>query len=372
MKRKLTKNFEWSILICTILLIVIGLFAIFTATASYEHEEFKKQIIWLIISMPFFILFMLVDYETWAKLSPIFYGISIIFLLVVLFSKAKYGATSWLTIKNVSIQPAEFTKISVILFLALVMSKMKKSGGEKEINRPTRILLLLLIFSVPVALIIKQPDFGTAMAFVVAFVLMLFNSGIYKRYIITTLAIIVVVLPLLYFFILPKYAPHAKTRIDVFLNPNLDPRGAGYNITQSKLAIGAGELFGMGYLKGNQTQLGFLYPKSTDFIFSVIGEEMGFIVAAIIIIIYVVLINKSIYVAKTAKDDLGSLIAIGIAGIFLFHMTENIGMTIGLLPITGVPLPFVSYGGSSLLSNLIMIAILLNISGNRQKAIFTD
>ena len=176
-------------------------------------------------------------------------------------------------------------------------------------------------------------------------------------------------MPLLYFFILPE---HAKTRIDVFLNPDLDPRGAGYNIIQSKLAIGSGQLFGMGILKGNQTQLGFLYPKTTDFIFSVIGEEMGFVVAAGIVITYVVLITKAIYVAKTAKDDLGSYIAMGIAGIFLFHMVENIGMTIGLLPITGVPLPFVSYGGSSLLTNLILIALLLNISGRRQKAIFVE
>ena len=128
----------------------------------------------------------------------------------------------------------------------------------------------------------------------------------------------------------------------------------------------------MGYLKGNQTQLGFLYPKSTDFIFSVIGEELGFVVAGSIIILYVVLITKSISIAKTARDELGSLIASGIKGIFFFHMIENIGMTIGMLPITGVPLPFVSYGGSSLLSNLIMIALLLNISGRRQKNIFIE
>ena len=128
----------------------------------------------------------------------------------------------------------------------------------------------------------------------------------------------------------------------------------------------------MGILKGNQTQLGFLYPKTTDFIFAVIGEEMGFIVSASVIILYVILLVKSVKIAKTAKDDIGSYIAIGIAGIFFFHMAENIGMTIGLLPITGIPLPFVSYGGSSLLSNFIMIGILLNISGRRQKAIFID
>ena len=198
---------------------------------------------------------------------------------------------------------------------------------------------------------------------------MLFTAGISKKYIITGILLVIIIIPLLYFFVLP---PHAKQRIQVFLNPAVDPRGSGYNLTQSKIAIGAGQLTGMGYLKGNQTQLGFLYPKSTDFIFSVIGEELGFVVAGSIIILYVVLITKSISIAKTARDELGSLIASGITGIFFFHMLENIGMTIGMLPITGVPLPFVSYGGSSLLSNFIMIALLLNISGRRQKNIFIE
>ena len=205
------------------------------------------------------------------------------------------------------------------------------------------------------------------MAFIISTLLMLFVAGIDKKYIIIVALIIAVSLPLAYFYVLPE---HAKTRIEVFLNPNLDPRGAGYNIIQSKLAIGAGRIFGMGLLKGNQTQLGYLYPKTTDFIFSVIGEELGFIFSSAVIILYVIMITKAIKVAKTAKNDLGSYIAIGIVGIFLFHMLENIGMTMGLLPITGVPLPFVSYGGSSLITNFICIAMLLNISGRRQKTIF--
>ncbi len=146
----------------------------------------------------------------------------------------------------------------------------------------------------------------------------------------------------------------------------------GYNVIQSKLAIGAGQAFGMGFLRGNQTQLGYLYPKTTDFIFAVIGEEMGFVVAGAVILLYVILITKAVQVAKTAKNDLGSYIAIGIAGVFFFHMVENIGMTMGMLPITGIPLPFVSYGGSSLLTNLILIALLLNISGRRQRALFVE
>ena len=196
---------------------------------------------------------------------------------------------------------------------------------------------------------------------------MLFVSGIDRKYIITAILLVIVMVPLLYMFVLPE---HAKKRIDVFLNPEADPKGSGYNVIQSKIAIGAGELTGMGILNGNQTQLGYLSPKTTDFIYSVIGEEMGFVVAGAVVLIYVTLITRALYVAKTAKDDLGSYIAAGISGIFLFHMTENIGMTMGLLPITGVPLLFISYGGSSMITSFICIGLLLNISGNRKKTIF--
>ena len=369
MRKKIFKNMEWGILICTILLIIVGLIALYSATQeTATQEELKKQLIWLAISIPIMILVICINYEVIAKISPIFYGLFLILLIAVLFTKSVNGATSWFDLGIFSFQPSEFAKIFVILTFALVITKIQ-SRGRDEISRPTRLLLSLLTIAVPVLLIIKQPDYGTALAFLVATVFILFTAGIKKRYILGAILILIIMLPILYFFVLPE---HAKTRIDVFLNPNLDPRGSGYNVIQSKLAIGSGQLFGMGLLKGNQTQLGFLYPKTTDFIFSVIGEEMGFVVTAGIVIIYVVLITKAIYVAKTAKDDLGSYIAIGIAGIFLFHMVENIGMTIGLLPITGVPLPFVSYGGSSLLTNLILIALLLNISGRRQKAIFIE
>ena len=194
-------------------------------------------------------------------------------------------------------------------------------------------------------------------------------SGLDKKYIILAILLLVILVPVAYIYILPD---HAKTRIDVFLHPEQDPRGSGYNLIQSKLAIGSGQLLGMGLFKGNQTQLGFLSPKTTDFIFSVIGEEMGFIATIAIVILYIILITKTIYIAKTAKDNIGSYIAIGIGGIFFFHMAENIGMTIGLLPITGVPLPFVSYGGSSLITNFICIGLLLNISSRRQRSIFVD
>ncbi len=295
-------------------------------------------------------------------------GISIILLIAVLFTTPVNGAKSWFELKLFTFQPSEVAKIFVILTLASLLCKIQE-GGRNELNKPRKLLTCLAIVIVPTILIIMQPDYGTAMAFLVATFLMLFVAGLNKKYIIVTLIAIILLSPLVYKFILPD---HAKSRIQVYLNPEIDARGSGYNIIQSKLAIGSGKLFGMGVLKGNQTQLGFLYPKTTDFIFSVISEEMGFIIAGSVIIIYVIMITKAVYIAKTAKDDLGTYIAMGIAGIFLFHMIENIGMTMGLLPITGVPLPFVSYGGSSLLTNFALLAILMNISGRRQRSIFAE
>ena len=351
-----------------ILLIGIGFVALYSATISSNTDELIKQIIWFIIGIPIMIAITLIDYKLIAKASPFFYGIVLILLILVLFTNPINGATSWFEIGSFSFQPAEFAKIFVIITFASVIVKIQ-SKGKDEISRPSKILISLIVVAMPVILIVKQPDYGTALAFLVASMMMLFCAGLNKKYIIVTFFIAIISLPILYFFILP---PHAKTRIDVFLNPNLDPRGSGYNVIQSKLAIGAGKVFGMGLTKGNQTQLGFLYPKTTDFIFSVIGEEMGFVIAGAIIVLYVVLITKALFIAKTSKDDLGAYIGAGIAGVFLFHMLENIGMTMGLLPITGVPLPFVSYGGSSLLTNMVLVGLLLNISSRRKKTMFIE
>ena len=369
MNKRFLRNIEWGILVCSVILLLIGLIALFSATQESGYSEFKKQILWFIVSIPIVIIVMLVDYNTIAKLSPFFYGLFILLLIGVLFTEPVNGAKSWYKItETLKFQPSELAKIFVIMFVAWVMVKIQ-NNNKNEINRIPKLLIVLASVGVPLFLIILQPDYGTAMAFIVATCFMLFAAGIDKKYIITAFLLILIIVPIADLYVLPE---HAKTRIQVFLNPNIEPRGAGYNIIQSKLAIGAGKLFGMGILKGNQTQLGYLYPKTTDFIFSVIGEELGFIFAGAVIVLYIVMITKAIYVAKTAKNDLGSYIAIGIAGIFSFHMIENIGMTMGLLPITGVPLPFVSYGGSSMITNFMCIAMLLNISGRRQKTIFLN
>ena len=274
MRKRELKNMEWGLLIVAIILSIIGIIALFSATQETEYDEFKKQIIWFGVSIIIMVIVMLINYETLVKLSPIFYGIFIILLIAVLFTKPINGATSWFDIGSFSFQPSEFAKVTVILFLTFIISKIQERYVE-DINKPTRLLIIFVAFAIPLLLIIKQPDYGTAMAFCIALAMMLFTAGLDKKYIIGAVLIVCISIPILYNFILPE---HAKKRIDIFLNPESDPRGSGYNIIQSKLAIGAGQLTGMGLLKGNQTQLGYLYPKTTDFIFSVIGEEMGFII----------------------------------------------------------------------------------------------
>lgn len=366
MRNKLLKNTEWAVLIVSIILFIIGTVALFSATQTTELEEFKKQIRWFVVSIPFLILAMTIDYNIIVKFSPLLYVVSIGMLVGVLFTEPINGASSWFKIgESFTFQPSEIAKVAVILFMAFILNKLQIKG-RKEINKIWKLLIYFILVGIPILLIIKQPDYGTAMAFITALLCMLFVSGLDRKYIILAVVAIVIAAPIVY----THLPAHALSRIDSFLHPENDIRGASYNMYQSKLAIGAGQVFGMGLLKGNQTQLGFLYPKTTDFIFAVIGEELGFVATVSIVILYIVLITKAVFIAKTAKDNIGSYIAIGIAGIFLFYMVENIGMTIGLLPITGVPLPFVSYGGSSLITNFICIGLLLNISSRRQKAIF--
>lgn len=368
MNIKKLRKIEWWIPLCAIVLCGIGLVALFSASYDSGLDEFKKQAIWMVVSIIIMIILMLIDYKLLIKISPVLYGISIISLIAVLFTEPINGARSWFEIGDgaFSFQPAEISKIFIILFLSYVISRIQIKGRD-QINRIPKLAIILLVVALPLGLIIIEPDYGTASAYIVAVALMIFVAGIDKKYIITAVAIIVIAVPVTYQFILPE---HAKTRIDTFLNPEADPRGAGYNVLQSKLAIGAGQITGMGILEGNQTQLGYLYPKTTDFIFSVIGEEMGFIVAAGVVILNVIIITKSIQIAKGIKDEAGAYVATGIAGVFLFHTLENIGMTMGLLPITGVPLLFVSYGGTSMMTSFMSIGILLNISSQRKNGMF--
>lgn len=220
---------------------------------------------------------------------------------------------------------------------------------------------------VPILLVIKQPDYGTAMVMLAIIAFMLFVGGLDYKYVIAAVIVVVVGIPLAYQYVLPE---HAKDRITVFLNPETDPQGAGYNIIQAKLAVGSGQMWGMGLLEGNQTQLGYLPMKVTDFIYAVISEEMGFVFSVAVVGLFVLLIIRGYTIAKTSEDVYGSLIATGITTMWLAHFLENVGMNIGLMPITGIPLPFISYGGSSMITNFIGLGLLLSVSAKRNKKMF--
>ena len=215
MRRRELKNMEWGLLVVAIILSIIGIVALFSATQETEYDEFKKQIIWFAVSLIVMVIVMLTNYETLVKLSPIFYGIFLILLVAVLFTKPVNGATSWFDIGGFSFQPSEFAKVAVILFLAFIISKIQERYVE-DINKPSRLLIIFVAVAIPLLLIIKQPDYGTAMAFCIALAMILFTAGIDKKYIIGAIIIAGISIPILYNFILPE---HAKKRIDIFLNP---------------------------------------------------------------------------------------------------------------------------------------------------------
>ncbi len=370
MFKNLLKNTDWILFACVILLFVIGIIAIYSAgyATDVNKDEYIKQIVWFGVVLAMIIVIWCIDYNVFDIFGYILYAINFILLILVLFMPSIMGASSWFNLGGILYQPSELMKIAYIICSAKFMSILKNNinkNDKKKRNIMIAVLALLLI--VPLALIILQPDFGTAIAFLFIAAFMIFKYGIKYRYIFIAIAVILILIPIVYFFLLN---PTQKQRIKVFLDPELDPLGSGYNAIQSKIAVGAGMLFGTGLLNGAQTQYGYLPIKSSDFIFSVISEEMGFIMSTIVVLIYALLILRLITISKNARDDFSSFMVIGIAGMFCFHFMQNIGMTIGILPITGVPLPFVSYGGSNMITSGIAVAIALNVSARKSKNVF--
>ncbi len=370
MFKTLLKNTDYILIITVLALFVIGVFGIYSAGHNdADNTEYIKQIAWFSAVFVVAIFLWAIDTSMFEIFGYILYAVSLVLLIVVLAMPSIYGASSWFRIGGFSYQPSELMKIGFIICTAKVMSMYIENRESPQPNNKKKIILLLVIatlFAVPMLLIILQPDFGTALVYIMILAFMVFKLGLKYRYIIVGILLLAVLLPTVYNF-LPE---HAKTRIDVFLNPELDPLGDGYNAIQSKIAVGAGMFLGTGFLKGSQTQYDYLPVQSSDFIFSVISEEMGFVVSALVVILYLVMLLRILKISSDARDNFSSFIAIGIAGMFTFHFIENIGMTIGLLPITGVPLPFVSYGGSNLLTSGVAIGLLLNISARKTQNTF--
>ena len=356
MIKNLLKNTDWVILLIVTILFVIGVIGIYSAgynTELYKFDYIKQIIFFGIMIIPISIVWI-VSYRIFDIFGILTYIGSLGLLVLVLFTRPIYGATSWFDLEFMSFQPSELMKIGYILTTAYALVKFKKY------NYLIAILLVLPI----IGLLALQPDLGTAMSFAVICAIMLFVSGFKYRYIFVALVILSIIVVLAYNFVLNDIQ---KARIDVFFDPTLDPLGSGYNAIQSKMSVGAGMLFGTGITNGVQTQYGLLPVKTSDFIYSALSEELGFIVSILIIVLFVILIVKILLHARREKDLFAKYILSGIAGMYIFHFIQNIGMTMGLLPITGVPLPFVSYGGSNLITNLIAMSIVLNITGRSKK-----
>lgn len=370
--KNLLKHTDYIVLACVVILFIIGVIGIFSAgyNTDINKNEYIKQIIWFSAVSVMIVVIWAIDYNFFDIGGYALYLINVILLGVVLFMPSLMGASSWFNFGGFLYQPSELMKIGYIICTAKFISVFKNSLTQTDKKKKILYVIGLgLLFIIPVGLIMLQPDFGTAMAFCFILAFMLFKSGLSYRYILIGFILVLILVPIIYFLLLN---PTQQQRIKVFINPNLDPLGSGYNAIQSKIAVGSGMLFGTGLLKGAQTQYGYLPIKSTDFIFSVISEEMGFVMSVIVILVYVVLLIRLIWISKNARDDFSSLMVIGVAGMMFFHFAQNIGMTIGLLPITGVPLPFVSYGGSSMITNGIAIGICLNVSARRAKQTIFD
>jgi|LFRM01.2.fsa_nt_gb rod shape determining protein RodA len=386
-KKNAIKNFDFLLLFIIILLTGFGLIGIALATrspmegtegaiaeaiGSFNLQQVKLQIIWFATGLVLMIIVVSVDYHKINDLAPYAY-LAVIGLLVIVkfFGTTGGGAQRWIAIGSFRMQPSEFTKITVILILARIMAR-EDEEEEEGINDFKTIGKLIIALALPLALIIIQPDMGTAMVLAVIFAGMVFVAGIKYKYLFIALAAAVAAVPVVWYTILDDFQ---KKRIQVFLNPGMDPLGDGYHVLQSIISIGSGQLTGQigraGLLGDNLlSQLDFLPAKDTDFVFSVTTEALGFIGGITIIVLYYLLIMRTLRVARRSRDKLGSYICVGVASMVLFHVFENIGMSMGIMPITGIPLPFISYGGSSMWTNMISFGLVLNVGMRRQKINF--
>ncbi len=356
------KQLDYILISTVILLAAFGILMIASATKS---EPGNRHILVQSIAVGMGIVAMLIvaaiDYETYTDFSKFLYiGSIAILVFVLLFGQGKEetGANSWIRLGSINLQPSELVKLTFCVTFAPLLSKYRDS-----INSPKTLCKLLLYFGILAGLVLLQNDTGTALVFLFMFLCMLFMAGLSYKYIIATVLSVAAFMPFA-FFVLMK--PYQRERILVFFDPERDATGSGYQVLQSKIAIGSGEFVGRGYMQGPQNQLSMLPEKETDFIFGVIGEEFGFIGCVIALLLLFILIIRCIHIGMQAKDSTGSFICIGIAAMFIFHTFENVLMCIGLMPVTGIPLPFLSYGGSSALTNFLAVGLVLSVWNRRR------
>ena len=353
--RRLIKNFDmWLVIIC-LLLGCAGIASIYSTTHFMKDSDlFLRQIMWLGMGLLAMFVTTLFNYRTIKRWAYIIYGLSIILLVAVIFiGKSALGAQRWLMLGPFSFQPSEFAKLALFVALAKYLTP---ETMERKRFYSRDLFICLILFIIPFLLIMKQPDLGSALVLIPGFIAMLYFAGAGIKYLLALLGIGAGISPVVWLFL----KDYQKARLFVFFNPNMDPLGAGYHLAQSKITIGSGKLLGKGFLMGTQTQLRFLPKQHTDFIFSVIGEEFGFIGVSCVLILYLLIIYRSMRATLTG-DLFGRLLVVGIISGIIFQIFVNIGMSTGIMPVTGIPLPFLSYGGSSLIFTFIGIGLILNI-----------
>ncbi len=348
-----------SILITVMMLLSgFGLVMIYSATRfNLERAEqiptgtMERQMIFVTAGMIVLAIFSWIDYREYKSFLPLIYGSIIVLLVAVFLFEEVNGAQRWIPIPLFNLQPAEFAKPITIITLAYVLGQ----GSEQETLRWKRMLQAVAIAALPAALIVLEPDLGTTLTIPFVLLVMLFASGASWKQMFSL--VFTGVLAVVVAFRFDLLADHQQNRISVFLDPNIDPQGLGFQLRQSKLAIGSGQLTGKGLFQGTQTNLAYVPEAETDFIFTAVGEQLGFIGGVIVIAAFLVLIWRLLVIAAQSRDRFGSLIAVGIAGMMVFHVFVNVGMTVGIAPVTGLPLPFLSLGGSFYLAMAVSVGI---------------
>ena len=357
--RRLINNFDWILLATLVVIGVLSICNLYSATNTIRSmagsQVYVKQICWYTIGFLILLLVTTFDYHILDRFAyPVFFISLIVLAASLKMGKVAYGSQRWLSFGYFSVQPSELVKVSLVIVLA-------KHFSELEKHRLRDLLRPLVLIAIPFIIIVHQPDLGTALILlIVSFSIVVFVNVNWKA-ILIFLSTAVLSAPF-FWIILQDYQ---KKRIIAFLRPDLDPLGAGYHVTQSKITIGSGLLWGKGFLKGTQTRLNFLPQQHTDFSFSVFAEEWGFVGSAILLLLYLFLILWCLNIARNSQDKFGTLIVIGIAASIFWHLTINVSMVTGLLPVVGIPLVLFSYGGSSVVSTLAAMGLVMNVSMRR-------
>lgn len=354
---------NWLLISLIVSLAFIGFFMLYSAAGGSFYPWLIRQLIFFCLFFPIMILIAITDIKLWFKFAYVFYIIALAMVIMVdvmdQLSHNAMGATRWFRIGSIKIQPSEIMKVCLVFAL----SRYFYSIEAENIGRVKFVIPPLLMIAIPAGFIFHQPDLGTAFILTAVGILVLFMAGVKMWKFISVGLITAIAIPFVWHFLLHDYQ---KKRIFTFLDPSHDPLGSGYNIIQSKIAIGSGGIFGKGFLEGTQGQLDFLPEKQTDFIFTMLSEELGFIGGTFTILLYGAVIAICINIAMKTKHQFGRLFIIGIVNIFFIHMFINIGMVMGLLPVVGAPLPFVSYGGTIMGAMMIGFGMVLNIDLNSQ------